>query len=80
MAYGLLHMRGVDGQAGWRWMFLVEVCLLSFDFDFDFFFATIYSQLIGSLYSCNRYLLFPSDAARSISDGELVQREEGLVH
>lgn len=24
-AYGLLHMRGVSGQAGWRWLFLVEV-------------------------------------------------------
>ena len=24
-AYGLLHMRGVQGQAGWRWLFLLEV-------------------------------------------------------
>ena len=23
---GLLRMRGVLGYAGWRWMFLVEVC------------------------------------------------------
>lgn len=25
LAFGLLHMRGVEGHAGWRWMFLIEV-------------------------------------------------------
>ncbi|KAK3352882.1 major facilitator superfamily domain-containing protein [Lasiosphaeria hispida] len=24
LAYGLLHMRGVQGHSGWRWLFLVE--------------------------------------------------------
>lgn len=29
LAFGLLHLRGVEGQAGWRWLFLIEVITLS---------------------------------------------------
>jgi Major Facilitator Superfamily len=29
IAYGVLHMGGVDGRAGWRWLFLIEA-LISF--------------------------------------------------
>ena len=28
LAYGVLHMRGVAGKEGWRWLFMVEYVAL----------------------------------------------------
>jgi hypothetical protein len=27
IAYGVLHMRGVQGRAGWAWLFLIEALI-----------------------------------------------------
>jgi hypothetical protein len=74
MAYGLLHLRGVAGAAGWRWMFLVEVSVSSLLPP-----SYQYSSIAGSLHSCYRDIIVPIDAAWSISDSQLVQRKEGMV-
>ena len=28
LAFGILHMRGIDDMAGWRWLFLFECVIL----------------------------------------------------
>ncbi|KAL4971465.1 major facilitator superfamily domain-containing protein [Aspergillus desertorum] len=38
IAYGVLHMRGVAGRAGWRWLFLIEALISLVIGVFSFFF------------------------------------------
>ncbi|EHK98259.1 putative Uncharacterized transporter [Glarea lozoyensis 74030] len=40
IAYGVLHMRGVDGKEGWRWLFLIEA-LISVTIGFASFFFLV---------------------------------------
>lgn len=78
LAAGLLHMRGVLGYAGWRWMFLVEVrtsnpqnfsgCL------------SLYLWISGPIDAHDWACVVYSHACESHTDGRDGPREEGLVH
>lgn len=73
LAYGLLHMRGVQGQAGWRWLFLIEVSLY---LKLRMFKLTS----LGTLYTSGWYCRIFPHASWPLPDSELGPRQEGLVH
>lgn len=69
-------MRGVGGQSGWRWLFLIEVRRPLLD-------QTIHRltmKLLGSAHTCYRCFLILADAGWTLRDFQLVQGKEGLVH
>jgi len=43
LAFGILHLRAVNGQSGWRWLFLIEV-----SYFFRFFLAVSSQSTRGS--------------------------------
>lgn len=68
LAYGLLHMRGIQGQSGWRWMFLIEVSIN---------FHSCACMSIGMLMTPGSFdvrhwsIGYIPHASRAMSDGEL---------
>ena len=77
-AYSLLHMRGVLGYSGWRWLFLVEVCLHQIRGG-----SCLLTSLLRGLGSSDIRIwdrVFRPHACRANSDCELVPWQERVVH
>lgn len=75
LAYGILHMRGVSGHAGWGWLFLLEVRYDPFLFlekiqgirdASSWRGLTVY---LGSSYPRSRSLLLRPHAGRALPNG-----------
>lgn len=79
-AYGLMHMRGVLGLSGWRWLFLVEVSDYS---NAQILLVRMFLKLTwfrGFGNFMHRPCLFWTHACWPNPNCKLVQGEEGLVH
>lgn len=76
LAYGLLHMRGVAGQAGWRWLFMIEASCTgpcgAFELSAD-------PEGIGYLHPMYWSFGVRSDASWTMPDSWLAQGKEWLV-
>jgi len=84
LAYGILHMRGVQGHSGWKWLFLIEVCatvsLQLFGLCGRFISWARLTRYTGSADACHWSLFLHPDASWAMPDGELVPRQERVVH
>jgi hypothetical protein len=79
-AYGLLHMRGVANQAGWRWLFLIEVGrTVSKNKAPDISFNRANRTLGTDDPGCWSLVMGP-DACWTMPNRELVQGKEWLVY
>ena len=73
-AYGLLHMRGIEGHAGWRWMFLIEVSRPNNAHTPETYFSA------GTLHLGHRGTCVWPNAIISDPHSQLVSRTKGLVY
>jgi hypothetical protein len=82
LAFGILHMRGVDGKSGWRWLFLIEVPPLP---PYYLIYQTHKSQgLITLIVGLFAYVLMPSSPTTTSSwfrgpKGWFTEREEKIM-
>jgi hypothetical protein len=81
LAYGLLHMRGVEGQAGWRWLFLIEVSNLSRSLHAH---AKVFKGLFTLVVGLSAYILMPAGPCQTANwargkKGWFTEKEEEIM-
>jgi hypothetical protein len=82
LAFGILHLRGVERQAGWRWLFLIEVRLnLTVSF---YIFTHTQKGLITLIVGLLAFVLMPSSPTSTAGgirgpQGWFTPREEKIM-